>query len=93
MQRDCRGRSQRPSLAKAEKDAASRLFPEAMEASREPVNKHWVLVFAFLPVYDLLGRAGRIGGCIGVFVTVPIGLGALMYGYEIIFTSAEAQGG
>jgi len=68
-------------------------FWEAMEASRKLVNKHWFLVFAFLLVYGFLSMAGLIACCIGIFVSIPIGLGALMYAYETIFSSADAQTG
>jgi len=68
-------------------------FWEAMEASRKLVNKHWFLVFAFLLVYGLLSMAGLIACCIGIFVTMPIGLGALMYAYETIFCPGERQAG
>jgi hypothetical protein len=65
-------------------------FWDAMESSRKMVNKHWFLVFAFLLVYTLLSLAGLIACCVGVFVTLPIGLGALMYAYETIFSRAAA---
>jgi hypothetical protein len=66
-------------------------FWEAMELSRKMVGKHWFLVFAFLLVYGLLSMAGIIACCIGIFVTLPIGIAALMYAYETIFS--PPQGG
>ena len=66
-------------------------FWQAMEASRKMVNKHWFLVFVFLLVYGLLSMAGIIACCIGIFVTLPIGLGALMYAYETIFCPPQAD--
>jgi hypothetical protein len=66
-------------------------FWEAMEASRKMVHKHWFLVFVFLLVYGLLSMAGIIACCIGIFVTLPIGLGALMYAYETIFCPPQAD--
>ncbi|MGA2801672.1 MAG: GYF domain-containing protein [Verrucomicrobiota bacterium] len=66
-------------------------FWQAMELSRKMVNKHWFLVFAFLLVYGLLVMAGIIACCIGIFVTLPIGLGALMYAYETIFSQPQAS--
>ena len=66
-------------------------FWEAMELSRKMVNKHWFLVFAFLLVYGLLSLSGIIACCIGIFVTLPIGIAALMYAYETIFS--PPQGG
>jgi hypothetical protein len=66
-------------------------FWQAMELSRKMVNKHWFLIFAFLLVYGLLSVAGLIACCIGFFVTLPIGLGALMYAYETIFSPSQAS--
>ncbi|MGA3163775.1 MAG: hypothetical protein ABSD77_06215 [Verrucomicrobiota bacterium] len=66
-------------------------FWQAMELSRKMVNKHWFLVFAFLLVYGLLSMAGIIACCIGIFVTLPIGLAALMYAYETIFSQSQAS--
>lgn len=66
-------------------------FWEAMELSRKMVNKHWFLVFAFLLVYGLLSMSGIIACCIGIFVTLPIGIAALMYAFESIFS--PPQGG
>jgi hypothetical protein len=66
-------------------------FWEAMELSRKMVNRHWFLVFAFLLVYGLLSMAGIIACCVGIFVTLSIGIAALMYAYETIFS--PPQGG
>jgi hypothetical protein len=66
-------------------------FWPAMELSRKMVTKHWFLIFAFLLVYGLLSVAGLIACCIGIFVTLPIGLGALMYAYETIFSPSQAS--
>ena len=66
-------------------------FWQAMELSRKMVNKHWFLVFAFLLVYGLLSMAGVIACCIGIFVTLPIGLAALMYAYETIFSQPKTS--
>jgi len=68
-------------------------FWEALELSRKRVTKHWFLVFAFLLIYGLLSVSGLVACCIGIFVTMPIGLGALMYAYETIFSSAEGHTG
>ncbi len=68
-------------------------FWEAMELSRKMVSKHWFLVFAFLLVYGLLSMAGLIACCVGIFVTMAIGLGALMYAYETIFSATGAKTG
>jgi len=64
-------------------------FWEAMELSCKMVCKHWFMVFAFLIVYGLVVMAGVIACCIGIFVTIPIGLGAWMYAYETIFSPPQ----
>jgi hypothetical protein len=64
-------------------------FWQAMELSRKMVNKHWFLVFAFLLVYGLLSVVGIVACCIGIFVTLPIGIAALMYAYETIFSPSQ----
>ncbi len=60
-------------------------FWDAMELSRKVVTKHWFLVFAFFLVVGLLAVCGVIACCVGVFVTAPISLVAMMYAYEDIF--------
>jgi uncharacterized membrane protein len=64
-------------------------FWDAMELSRKMVCKHWFIVFAFLIVYTLVVMAGLIACCIGILVTIPIGLGAWMYAYETIFSRPQ----
>jgi hypothetical protein len=64
-------------------------FWDAMELSRKMVCKHWFIVFAFLIVYGLVVMAGLIACCIGILVTIPIGLGAWMYAYETIFSRPQ----
>jgi len=64
-------------------------FWDAMELSRKMVCKHWFIVFAFMIVYGLVVAAGLIACCIGILVTIPIGLGAWMYAYETIFSRPQ----
>ena len=64
-------------------------FWDAMELSRKMVCKHWFIVFAFFIVYGLVVLAGVIACCIGILVTIPIGLGAWMYAYETIFSRPQ----
>jgi GYF domain 2 len=66
-------------------------FWQALELSRKMVSKHWFMVFGFLLVYGLLVMAGLIACCVGIFVTLPIGLGALMYAYETVFSPSQAS--
>ena len=68
-------------------------FWPAMKTSRKMVGKHWWLVFGLFVLVGLLNVVGVLLCCIGLLFTVPIGLGALMYAYETIFSSAESQTG
>jgi hypothetical protein len=65
-------------------------FWPAMEASRKVVGKHWGAVFALLVVCGLINLAGFFACCIGVFITLPISVGAMMYAYESIFSAPIA---
>jgi uncharacterized membrane protein len=65
-------------------------FWDAMEISRKVVNKHWFYVFAFVLVIGLLGVAGIVACCVGIFVTMPIFWAAWMYAYEDIFGPRSA---
>jgi uncharacterized membrane protein len=64
-------------------------FWNAMELSRKMVNKHWFVVFGFLIVYGLLAVSGIIACGIGILVTMPIGIAALMYAYEGVFSETR----
>ncbi len=68
-------------------------FWPAMKTSWKMVGKHWWLVFGLFVLVGLLNVVGVLLCCIGVLFTMPIGLGAMMYAYEIIFSSAETQTG
>jgi len=68
-------------------------FWPAMTTSWKRVNKHWWLVFGLVVLVGLLNVVGVLLCCVGMLFTMPIGLGALMYAYETIFSSAEAQTG
>ncbi|MBC8095534.1 MAG: protein kinase, partial [Akkermansiaceae bacterium] len=62
-------------------------FWAALELSRKAVNKHWWKVFFLLAVLALLSFVGLLAVGIGIFITGPIALAALMYAYEDIFNS------
>ncbi len=66
-------------------------FWEAMELSRKMVSKHWFVVFGFLIVYGLLIAVGVIACLIGIVVTMPIAIAALMYGYESVFSNTSRR--
>lgn len=60
-------------------------FWPAMELSRKLVTRHGWMVLGLAVVVVLVSLAGAILCCIGILVTVPISIGALMYAYEDIF--------
>jgi len=59
-------------------------FWSAMELSRRVVTKHWFKVFGLIIVLALLGAAGLLLLGLGVLMTVPLALIALVYAYEDI---------
>jgi uncharacterized membrane protein len=63
-------------------------FWPAMSASRRMVGKHWWLVFGLVVVCGLINLAGFLVCCVGIFISLPIGFGAMMYAYESIFSPA-----
>ena len=74
-------------------------FWPAMRVSLRTITKHWWKFLGFLLVLGLVNLAGLLACCVGVFVTIPVSLAALMYAYEDIFNppgvplAPPAQGG
>ncbi len=65
-------------------------FWSAMELSRKMVGKHFWTVFGLVILTGLITAAGVAACCIGVFVSLPLGYGALMHAYEDIFSSGHS---
>ena len=65
-------------------------FGAAMKASWRKVNQHWWQVFGLVLLIDLVNLAGLCVCCVGLIVSIPIGLAALMYGYETIFGAEKS---
>jgi hypothetical protein len=63
-------------------------FWSAMEVSRKMVTRHWWKLLAFVVVLALLKYAGLLIFCLGIFITGPIAMAALMYAYEDVFGTA-----
>ncbi|HTL18819.1 MAG TPA: GYF domain-containing protein [Patescibacteria group bacterium] len=61
-------------------------FWDAMQLSRKVVSRHWFTMFGFVLVIGLLGACGIFACCLGLLVTMPIALGALLYAYEDLFS-------
>jgi uncharacterized membrane protein len=66
-------------------------FWTAMKASWRMVNKHWFHVFGLIVLTSLLNLAGLCVCCIGLLFTFPVGVAALMYAYETIFSKARSR--
>jgi hypothetical protein len=61
-------------------------FWAAMELSRKVVSRHWFIVFGCTLVMGLVVAAGLLACCVGVLATLPLGMAALMYAYEDLFS-------
>jgi hypothetical protein len=57
-------------------------FWAAMEVSRRVITAQWFRVFALILLGGIIAALGVIGIFIGVFVTIPILVGAVAYAYE-----------
>lgn len=66
-------------------------FWQAMETSRKVVSKHWFMVFAMVIVVGLINCVGVLLCCVGVFLTFPLAIAAMMYAYETMFSVHEEQ--
>jgi len=62
-------------------------FWPAMELSRKVISKHWWNFLGFAIVMGLVNVLGILVCCVGMFVTAPLTMIALMYAYEDIFRS------
>lgn len=65
-------------------------FWPAMELSRKVISKRWWSFLGFAIVMALVNLVGVIACCVGVFVTAPLTMIALMYAYEDIFRAPVA---
>ncbi|MBC8094890.1 MAG: DUF4339 domain-containing protein [Akkermansiaceae bacterium] len=60
-------------------------FWPAMQLSWKMVTKHWWQVFAMVIVVGLINIGGILLCCVGVLITAPLTIAAMMYVYEEIF--------
>lgn len=65
-------------------------FWTAMGASRKMVTKHWWQIFGLIILISVLNVAGLCVCCVGVLFTFPVGVAALMFAYETIFSEGQA---
>jgi uncharacterized membrane protein len=60
-------------------------FSKAMKTGWKKVMEHWWQVFGLYILSSLVTAAGLLACVIGILFTAPIGIAALMFGYETIF--------
>ncbi len=65
-------------------------FWSAMRTSSKGVRKHWWSVFGFLIVLGLVNLLGILCCFVGLLVTVPVTIAAMMVAYEKIFGSESS---
>ena len=66
-------------------------FWQAMETSRKVVNKHWLTMFGLFIVLALINLVGVMLCCVGMFLSFPLCIAAMMYAYETLFSPREPQ--
>ena len=66
-------------------------FWPAMKTSFKMVNRHWWQLFGLFVLTSLITVAGLLGCCIGILFTAPIGIAALMFAYETIFSGSRTR--
>lgn len=54
----------------------------ALEVSRRVITRRWFAVFILMICSGLLVLLGLLGFVIGIFFTLPLGFGSLLYAYE-----------
>ncbi len=64
-------------------------FWPAMELSRKMVTKHWWQLMLFGLLVTLVASVGILALGIGLLVSAPVALAAMMYAYEDIFGSVD----
>jgi serine/threonine protein kinase len=61
-------------------------FWPAMRLSRKTIGRHWWRFLGLLIVLTLINLGGFLLCGVGIFLTLPVALAALMYAYEDIFS-------
>ncbi len=64
-------------------------FWTAMNVSRKVINKCWWGMLGLLIVVSLLQIVGFLAFCIGIFVSMPLIFGSIVYAYDDIFRKEE----
>ena len=66
-------------------------FWPAMKTSFKMVNKHWWQVFGLTIHCRCSTSSALLACCVGVLFTFPIGIAALMFAYETIFSAPRGK--
>jgi hypothetical protein len=66
-------------------------FWEAMEVSRKVITARWWMMFGFVVICGLINVGGTLACGIGVFVTWPWTMLALVFFYDDLFGSSQAK--
>jgi hypothetical protein len=63
-----------------------------LEVSRRVVTPQWFRVFGAFLLGGIVAMLGLVGFLIGVFFTLPLVFGTLLYAYEDLFNAPKQQG-
>lgn len=66
-------------------------FWPAMQTSWKMVRKHWWQLFGLVLLVGLINLGGLLLCCVGLLFSVPLGIAAMMYAYETIFSATQPQ--
>jgi hypothetical protein len=64
---------------------------DALVTSWRVVTRNWFAVFFTILLGAILGLLGLLGLFIGVLLTIPLTIGAVLYAYEMLFSTPEAE--
>ncbi len=66
-------------------------FWPAMQTSWKMVRKHWWPLFGLILLVAVMNVAGVLLCCVGLLFSMPLGIAAMMYAYEAIFSPPQPQ--
>lgn len=66
-------------------------FWPAMQTSWKMVRKHWWQLFGLILLVGVINLGGLLLCCVGLLFSVPLGIAAMMYAYETIFSAPQSQ--
>lgn len=66
-------------------------FWPAMQTSWKMVRKHWWQLFGLVLLVGLINLGGVLLCCVGLIFSMPLGIAAMMYAYETIFSAPQPQ--